>query len=54
MKIVGTALSTELGDHLIPVVINAGRIFAESGPKHLKVFGTILKSVALCCGNGLE
>lgn len=50
VHLVVTALSQQLGNDLIPVLINTGRIFAESGPKDLAVFSTILKGLAYAGG----
>lgn len=48
--LVVTGLSQQLGNELIPVLINAGRIFAETGPKDLDVFATILKGISWWAG----
>lgn len=50
LRLVGTALSSQIGNEMIPTLINVGRIFSESGPKDMHIFSTLLNGIAYTTG----
>ena len=50
VSLVGTALSQQFGQQLIPTLINFGSLISQGGPKDLNIFSNLLKGVAYVAG----